>query len=430
MTTRTKSWYRTKSFVICFTHHDLEKAIPKAVPSLRNVYIAELSREYAKSKRYDRALELLHKVAAESTFPYRAAVTLMLYLPPDPSSERQNIFSEALAAYEASPGSDHIRLEDMATLVIRFQDKLPAPLIMEATEQILDRAKQQREEDASHHFEIGSRNGSVTFESLYELRLFQLLPVIQKLDESKAKQLLRENPKMEAVLRRYPQGLQSLDTGLTSTPGPKGEHSDIFTISYGPIPNYDTEKDIDAIYTLARRDPKQALERAMSRRGNLEQRAQTLVIVGNIVAEQDPSVARIALKEGVRLSADCEPVFRFDNLKSAGDSFLRMGDNDTAATIIATGTKFAEELYAKDTDSTNPNAAIKAQWPSTNVWLQFVGLAARISPQMATGIIDQVPDPEILVFLRVALASSLMGREPRTIRAVRRNQEREVTEFW
>src|SRR5712692_2815872 len=109
---------------------DLEKAIPKAVPSLRNVYIAELSREYAKSKRHDRALELLHKVAAESTFPYRAAVTLMLYLPPDPSSERQNIFSEALAAYEASPGSDHIRLEDVATLVIRFQDKLPAPLIM------------------------------------------------------------------------------------------------------------------------------------------------------------------------------------------------------------------------------------------------------------------------------------------------------------
>src|SRR6266852_5297265 len=143
MTTRTKSWYRTKSFVICFTHHQpiWRRRYRKQSPVF-GMYTSLNSRE---STRSPNAMtvprELLHKVAAESTFPYRAAVTLMLYLPPDPSSERQNIFSEALAAYEASPGSDHIRLEDMATLVIRFQDKLPAPLIMEATEQILDRAK-------------------------------------------------------------------------------------------------------------------------------------------------------------------------------------------------------------------------------------------------------------------------------------------------
>ena len=44
---------------------DLEKALPKAMPTLRNVYIAKLSAEYAKSKRFDRAFELMHQVAAE-----------------------------------------------------------------------------------------------------------------------------------------------------------------------------------------------------------------------------------------------------------------------------------------------------------------------------------------------------------------------------
>jgi hypothetical protein len=212
---------------------DLEKAIPKAIPSLRNEYTAELSREYAKSKRYDRALELLHQVAAEGDFPYGAAATLMLHLSEDRASERQEIFSEALAGYEASTGRERGRFEDMATLVIRFWDKLPPALILEATGRILDRAKQETDASPPRQFNVSSRTGAASFGSIYELRLFQLLPVIQRMDKSKAEQLLRESPNTKGLLERYPEGMRSLDTGLTGTPRRKGEHSDIITIANG-----------------------------------------------------------------------------------------------------------------------------------------------------------------------------------------------------
>jgi hypothetical protein len=73
---------------------DLEKAPPKAMPSLRNT--AELSAEYAKAKRYDHALELPRQVTPDSYSAYRAAATLILHLPEDRASERQEVFYEAL----------------------------------------------------------------------------------------------------------------------------------------------------------------------------------------------------------------------------------------------------------------------------------------------------------------------------------------------
>ena len=112
------------------------------MPTLRNVYTAELSKEYAKSNRYDRALELMRQVATEGQFPYRAAATLMMHLPEDRDAERQEIFSEALAGYLASSEEDGIRFEDIGTLVVRFGDKLPPPMILEGADRILDHAKE------------------------------------------------------------------------------------------------------------------------------------------------------------------------------------------------------------------------------------------------------------------------------------------------
>ncbi len=72
--------------------------------------------------------------------------------------------------------------------------------------------------------------------------------------------------------------------------------------------------------------------------------------------------------------------------------------------------------------------------------LQTAEAEAKALPAPASGLspvgnrfilhIDEVPDPEIHVFLRVALASSLMGVEPRMVRPVIRSQDHEVTVGW
>jgi hypothetical protein len=424
---------------------DLEKALPKAMPRLRSTYTDELATEYAKSNRFDRALELMRQVAAEGQFPYQAAATLMLYLPEGRDGERQEIFSEALAGYLAStePEGLHfegLHFEDIGTLVVRFGDKLPPAVILEATDRILDHAKEETEAGPAVPFNFGSSHGSASFSSIYELRLFQLLPVIQNLDPSKAEQLLRDNPKTKGMLERYPRGMRSLDTSLTSTPHPKGERSDISVISRGPIPEFDPqaaqrsadiEKQTKAIYELAQRDPKRALESALGALpGRPWERADTLITVARFAGERNASTAKTAVKEAIKLSAEFDPVFRFQILKDAADVYLQLKDQDAALKTIAEGNVLAQQLYAKDADSTSPNLALKAQWPSTNFWRQFIGLAARVSPDEATKVIDEVPDPEIHAFLRVALASSLMGQEPRMVHPVIRNQDHEITAVW
>jgi hypothetical protein len=294
------------------------------MPSLRNIYTAELAAEYAKTQRYDRALELIGQVAADGQFPYQAAATLMLYLPENRDGERQEIFGEALAGYLASTEPEGIHFDDIGTIMVRFWDKLPPAVLMEATDRILDHAKEEAE--AGHTgFNFLSSHGSAYFSSVYELRLFQLLPVIRNLDPSKAEQLLRDHPKMKSMLEQYPQGMRSLDSTITGTPRPKGDRSDISIISRGTIPEFDPqavqrsadiEKQRKAIYELARRDPKRALESAMALPGPRETRADTLVAVGEIVGERDSSIAKTEVKEGLKL--------RWSSAQISGLKFSRM----------------------------------------------------------------------------------------------------------
>jgi hypothetical protein len=123
----------------------------------------------------------MRQAATEGQFPYQAAVTLMLYLPEDRDSERQEIFSEALAGYLALSEQEELPFDDIGTLVVRFWEKLPPTVILEAADRILDHAK--ADAGAGHSpFNFASSHGSASFGSVYELRLFQLLPVIQDLD--------------------------------------------------------------------------------------------------------------------------------------------------------------------------------------------------------------------------------------------------------
>ena len=202
----------------------------------------------------------------------------MLYLPEDRDSERQ-IFSEALAGYLASTEEEVSRSRTLGTLVVRFWEKLPPAVILEAADRILDHTK--AEAGAGHSpFNFAPSHGLASFDSVYELRLFQLLPVIQDLDPSRAQQLLRENPKTKSVLEQYLQGMRSLDSRFTSAPRHQRGSSDIFTISRGPISypeeykqQAEIEKQRKAIYELARKDAKRALESTLAMPGNVETRA-------------------------------------------------------------------------------------------------------------------------------------------------------------
>src|ERR1700746_1912202 len=132
---------------------ELEKAIPRAIPELRNPYTAQLARWYATPKQYARALELFRQGAGDCPYPpyYMAAATLMVNLPQERAVDRQTIFQEALAAYEHASSKGRVRGEHMGTLVVRFWDRIPPDLVMKAIDDVLNRAK---ESDADSHMQV------------------------------------------------------------------------------------------------------------------------------------------------------------------------------------------------------------------------------------------------------------------------------------
>ncbi len=233
--------------------------------------------------------------------------------------------------------------------------------------------------------------------------------------------------------------MRSLDTALTSVPKPRGEYSDLTTISSGPVAPFDAaavqrlddlRKREKEIYEIGRHDPKQALKLAEALPEGPERHASTLSSVGEIIGRRDSSVAKAAMKDATHSAENTGPVFKLGILKDAADLYIDLKDQEAAAATISDCMKVGEELYKKDSDPSDPNLALKVQWHSTNVWRQFVGLAARISPEAALNLIEDVPDPEIHAFLRVALACSLLGQEPAEILSLTRTREGDFTDVW
>ena len=83
------------------------------------------------------------------------------------------------------------------------------------------------------------------------------------------------------------------------------------------------------------------------------------------------------------------------------------------------------KLYEKDTDSSDPNQAIKGYWPSASLWRTCVVLAARISPRAATEVINGVKDDEIRASQRVAFAISLAGGQSSNYLVIERRKSGE-----
>ena len=57
----------------------------------------------------------------------------------------------------------------------------------------------------------------------------------------------------------------------------------------------------------------------------------------------------------------------------------------------------------------DPNQLIKLNWPSTHAWWNLVSLAARVSPDFASQMLTEIPDPEIATLEKVEFGKTLLG---------------------
>ena len=177
----------------------IEQFLASAEPEFRQLLCSELLDRYINEKNFDRAHQLLTQVADEQGyFPYGDAIHLIEALPPKQAGDRLAIFSEALDSFTQHTEELYPGYEDLATMVLRFWEELPAPLVLQAIDQILDRGKdvdevQRKAGEQDLRVGISTKQGAAYFPSTYEFRVFQLMPVLEQLDETRAESLRRES---------------------------------------------------------------------------------------------------------------------------------------------------------------------------------------------------------------------------------------------
>ncbi len=400
---------------------ELDQADPAALASLENAADAKvretvlqmLVKQDIDHGRLLSAARRLSQWDATSAFPYAYAKQAISKLSPQQSGERQAVFSSAVTAYHnaaATVGPD----DHMTNLVLGTYDLLPPASV--AIDLILDRAKKYGDKDFA--VTVGGKQGEASFNSMYDFELFELLPVLDKLDAPKADALRRDHANIAALTKKYPNGLSSLSSDpshmrqMYTSGDPQAGAAELAMARQARM--------ADSIVDSATKD----LESALANAQNLSntprdeyalatQRCEVLERIATEAAQRKNfSAAGAALKALVAAMQDLPPLARAHCSVRAAAISLQMNDLQTAKQHIAKAMKAADELYQKDAFGDPPNSAPKPIWPSAAAWKGALLVAEQVDTGYALEQSASLPDPEIEAVENVAIASALLGREP------------------
>jgi hypothetical protein len=368
------------------------------------------------AKKFDRALELLNRVPPEEGFPYQEATQLMLELPPDRDTDKQEVFRLAMAR---SSQSHSIGSDDFASTIVRFWQHVPPALALEAIHQVLDAAEHR----AGTGVTLNTTSGNIGFAAEYDYRVFELLPVLRQLDDEEADKILKDSQQAQLQLKQFPNGIQSVDPSIRDTPPKDSEAGQGLGMSFGP-PNKaaeDLERSgarVKEIGRMAEDNPRQAIAAASTVPESVEiypglesfPRAQAYVAIARAAMNKNPSAARDALEEmAASLKHATYPHRAMDNWSEGMAIAKEIGDVDLAVKLFQSGMVQVDKLRSEDIDSDDPNLALKAWWPSVNAYWHLVRTASEFSPDTALAQVREIRDQEILVLLEVKLANKGLG---------------------
>ena len=410
----------------------VDELLTQVEPQARASVLSSLLRYYEKQKELGHAVEVLYRIAQESEMPYGAALRVMQALPPERAADAQQLFAVSLESFQNHKRDGACMGDcDFVPLILRFWTRLPKDAVLDAIHAVL---KDARDRGQKGSISMASDQGAVAFNSLYEFRLFQVLPVLRQLGESEAKKLLEEYQQVQTLLAKYPQGTDSLQppnaagegrdrspgaSFMMSSDGPGGSGSP------GPGPQMPAPlemQQVSKIATEAEKHPRDALANCAAI-SNPALRSQALLMIARSTWKNDSSIAREALQKFMELNSKLEVAQQIMSLSTAANIYLNMGATDDAKSVIEKGLAAAETAYKKDNNADDPNKALKAYWPSAEVYRGMLRLAVRISPVWAANLAKEISDPEMKVVAQIAMAASLLDVPAGTTVIINSNKE-------
>jgi hypothetical protein len=380
----------------------LDARVSELSPEMRERIADLLVAYYLEHKAIDRARDLVLRIDQESEMPYRPATTLMSNLKNRPEEVR-SLFITSLSSFE-SHGSEHLFRHDdgFPEMIVAFYQQLPEQIVMRAINSALAQAQLQRS-----GMSISGANGSVSFGSIYDYRLFQLIPVLKKFDPIKAEALLQDKQEVRNQLDRYPDGTYSViyaDNHVQSASRPA-------SIENPEPPSDDPEilelRRFEKAFSDAKTRPQDSLANAALLSPGFAMQVYQAVTLTNV--SRNSAAARKALSMAEDLVDRLPLDEQLTNIQSIAFWYLKLHETDGAKRAIEKGMKIAGKVYDKEKNEDNPNTAPKACWLSTSSWRSLLASAEKINDSWAQELIGQIPDDSIRVFNQISMADVILG---------------------
>ncbi len=393
-----------------------------ADPKVREVVMQLLVQQDMDHGRLTEAARRLSQWDSSLAFPYGEAEHLINKLTAQQSGERQAVFSSAVAAYRN--GTMQVGPEDqMTSLILGVYGVLPPAMVVDAVDLVLAKVAdfQASHQDSDDHVSVtlGGKNGQATFSSMYDYELFELLPVLDKLDSAKAEALRRDHANIAALSKKYPDGRSSLspdghgmNTMFSSGGGANAAGADPAFLQQrqqaATIAD-SASKDVDVAIASAQtlsNTTRSDYDVMTLRCGTLEK------IAAMELGRKNYSAANTAIKALANAAQDLPALARAHYLVRAAAFSAQANDPQGAKQYLSKAMKAASDQYQADAFGDPANEAPKALWPSTAAWKGTLIVAEHVDPGTAMQETASLPDPEIEAVANVAIASVMLNQEP------------------
>jgi hypothetical protein len=397
-----------------------DELLDQVPPEARGEVLTALLSYYQKNNELDRAMQVVYRIAAEGEVPYDAVGRILDALSLERASDAQQLFAITARSFADHPpkaGTFRMGGGDFSSLVLKEWKKLPKEMVLDAVHEILKQAQGTGDDSSPRaSVSVASPSGAVAFNSMYEFRLFQMLPILRQLDESEAKKLVKQYQDVQTLAGKYPEGMDSLSpppqpgSGNSGTsfsvsmgggPGPSRAGAGTPPASPSPLMMQQAAR----IVQDSEKHPQDALANAQAL-PDTGLRASTLMGIAQTNARKNAGAAKEALGKAMDLISDVPVPQQVMMVGNVARLYLELEDTASARKAIEKGMTIADKAYKQDTNADDPNTALKAYWPSTEAYRSMLRLAGRISPGWAMELANGISDPEMKAMVQIALAEA------------------------
>jgi hypothetical protein len=361
-----------------------------------------LAERLAGERRYEEAATLLEGFADSKEFPFWTAALTVKKLPESAGLERRRIFNVALQAAHgrSQPG---IGIFDLGSLVVDCWQYLPESQMNDAIDFLLTIAKQ---EPNPTPITLTKDATTVRFDSPYQYRLFELLPVLKKMDASKAEPLIAEEPVMRTLMSEYPEGWTTFQDRR------KGEYISMQLKMGRDRASWRTAQN-QIFQLMSQRNWRAALDKARLLTTNPEWEpiavSTLLDVASRSAAFEAKDVALEAMELAEKELSHTRGHSYTEDALRACEIWTRLKAPDRCNPLLEKAASQLADSAAEDTSEAMPNRAFKGYWPSLFELEGVVFFTCKKNPKQGDEMVRGISDREMQTIVRMTEARCLLG---------------------